>query len=100
MANFNISYSILSIMQLCHINNQWAQDYESLTQKMTAYSTGCTSTASHQHISKCPQLGNESQNKFWQVVAKLEMQQQTINQLNQQVEHLENAIQFQVYRLV
>ena len=69
-------------MQLCYINNQWAQDYESLTQKMTANSTGCTSTASHQHISKCPQLErklDESQNEVRQVVVKLEMLQQTIN---------------------
>ena len=51
---------------------------------------------------QCPQLErrlDESQNKVRQLTAKLETLQKTIDQRNQQVEHLENenrAIQFQV----
>ena len=109
MCAFTPERPILLPLQLCHINDQWAQDYESLTQKMTANSTGCysipSSIASHQHISictQCPQLErklDESQNELRQLTAKLDTLQKTIDQRNRQVEHLENenrAIQFQV----
>ena len=99
-------------LQLSHINDQWAQDYESLIQKMPANSTGyystCSSTNSYQHIpicTQCMQLEkklDESRNEVCQINAKLEALQDTIHQSNQQVAHLGNAsraIQNQVYRL-
>lgn len=87
-------------LQLCHINDQWAQDYESLIQKMPANSTGyysTSSTTSHQHIPICTQCLHlekkldESQNEVFQITAKLETLQHTIHQSNQQVAHLGNA---------
>ena len=91
-------------LQLCHINGQWAQDYESLTQKMTANSTGYYSTPSSttMECTQCLQLEkrlDESRNEVCQITVKLETLQYTIHQRNQQVAHLENenrAIQIQV----
>ena len=91
---------VLFSLQLCHINDQWAQDYESLIQKMPANSTGyhsTSSTTSHQHIPICTQCLHlekkldESQNEVFQITAKLETLQHTIHQSNQQVAHLGNA---------
>lgn len=83
--------------QLCHINNQWALDYKSLTQIMSANSTGNYSipscSSSHHHISvctRCPQLERqleESNSEVCQLTAKLEKPQRTIEQKSQEVEN-------------
>ena len=96
-----IDHLVLLPLQLRHINNQWAQDYESLIQKMTANSTGYystpSSTTSHQQLpicTRCLQLEkklDESRNEVCQITAKLETLQHTIHQRNRQVAHLENA---------
>ena len=99
-------------VQLCHINSQWALDYESLTQKMSglsANSTGCysipSSASSHQHFSictRCPLLETQLQDshaEVRQLTDKLEKLQRTNDQRNREVEQLENenrAIQWQV----
>lgn len=95
---------VLLPLQLRHINNQWAQDYESLIQKMQANSTGYYSAPSSttMECTQCLQLEkrlDESRNEVCQMTAQLETLQHTIHQRNQQVAHLENAnraIQIQV----
>lgn len=83
--------------QLCHINSQWALDYKSLTQPMSANSTGNYSipsfSSSYHRISvctRCPQMERqleESNREICQLTAKLEKPQRTIEQKSQEVEN-------------
>jgi len=109
LLDYDIQLHSINFVCSINISSQWALDYESLTQKMSANSTGCYSipscSSSHQQFSvctRCPQLERqleESNSEVHQLAAKLETLQHTIDQRNREIEHLENenhAIQFQV----
>ena len=100
-----ISLSVFA--QLCHINQQWALDYESLTQNVSPNSTGLHSATGTRSVSPlncmdCHSLRNQLEDATKEsrtLLFKMQRMQSKMDRKDQEINHLESenkAIQMQV----